>query len=191
MSQRIEPPPVLRIVSCITGRSELLPVVEAELLRAFGPVALKSSPFPFELTDYYQGEMGRGLRRHWLCFQRLFGADELSRSRVVTGRIEEALVEEGNRRVNLDPGYLDLGKLVLASWKAAPDKVYLGQGAWAHTCLRYRSGVFSAPDHSFPDFRDGRFNGFMLQAREVYKRLLREVGREPPPLGKAERKETQ
>ena len=78
------------------------------------------------------------------------------------------------RRVNLDPGYLDLGKLVLASFKQAHDKIYLGRGVWAHTCLRYRAGNFIAPDHSFPDFQDGRFNRFMLQARNLYKSLLRE-----------------
>ena len=76
--------------------------------------------------------------------------------------------------VNLDPGYLDLGKLVLASCKEAPDKLYLGEGVWGHTCLRYRFGAFSAPDHSFPDFQDGRFNSFFTEARGLYKSMLQE-----------------
>ena len=64
---------------------------------------------------------------------------------------------------------------VVASLKEAPDKIYLGRGVWAHTCLRYRDGGFSAPDHSFPDFRDGRFDRFMGQARRTYKSLLQSV----------------
>jgi len=59
-----------------------------------------------------------------------------------------------------------------ASLKEAPDKIYMGQGVWAHTCLKFRWGKFTAPDHSFPDFQDGRFDAFMLEARNLYKSLL-------------------
>jgi hypothetical protein len=116
--------------------------------------------------------MGSDLRRYWYCFRDLMGAQMLAESRLVTGRIEELFAAGGKRRVNIDPGYLDFGKLVLASLKEAPDKIYLGNGVWAHTCLRYRSGTFVAPDHSFPDFKDGRFNPFLLEARRFYKELL-------------------
>jgi hypothetical protein len=68
-----------------------------------------------------------------------------------------------------------MGKLVLASLKEAPDKIYMGRGVWAHICLRYRFGAFTAPDHSFPDFQDGRFFETMLQARDLYRSLLRGV----------------
>ena len=84
-----------------------------------------------------------------------------------------SMVPQFGRAHALDPGYLDLGKLVLASLKEAPDKIYLGEGVWAHTCLRYDSGSFRAPEHSFADFRDGRFDPFMLEARALYKSLLR------------------
>ena len=43
----------------------------------------------------------------------------------------------------------------------------------ALTCLRYDHGEFVAPDHSFPDFIDGRFNDFMLEVRANYRRILR------------------
>jgi hypothetical protein len=174
MSKRVKPAPVLRICSCITGELELVARVEEELTGSFGEISLRSEPFPFELSDYYRAEMGEDLERRWLCFANLFGAESLPRFRLETGRVEELLSSGGRRRVNLDPGYLDLGKLVLASFKEAPDKIYLGDGVWAHTCLQYRDGSFTAPDHSFPDFHDGRFGRFMLEARELLKRLLRD-----------------
>jgi hypothetical protein len=171
MSQPLEPAPVLRICSCLIGDRSLLPAVEAELVRAFGDVALKSPAFPFDDSDYY-----REIERFWYCFGALCGAEFLPDARRTTGRIEASFAVDGKRRVNLDPGYLDLGKLVLASLKQAPDKIYMGRGVWAHTCLRYRFGELTAPDHSFADFRDGRFNGFILEARKLYKSLLRESG---------------
>ncbi len=173
MSKRVKPAPVLRICSCITGEPQLLAKVEEELTSSFGEISLRSEPFPFDLSDYYRAEMGGNLERHWFCFGDLFEAETLLRSRLATGRIEELFSTDGNRRVNIDPGYLDLGKLVLASLKEAPDKIYMGEGVWAHTCLNYRDGRFTAPDHSFPDFRDGRFNEFMLKARDLLKKILR------------------
>lgn len=174
MSKRVRPAPVLRMCSCITGEPRLLTEVEAELTDLFGEIPLRSEPFPFELSDYYRAEMGGNLERRWLCFGELFGAEALPQFRLATGRIEERFSADGKRRVNIDPGYLDLGKLVLASLKEAPDKIYMGEGVWAHACLAYRDGRFSAPDHSFPDFHDGRFGEFMLRARELLKQLLRQ-----------------
>jgi hypothetical protein len=177
MSKRMRPAPVLRLCSCITGEPRLLAKVEAALTGSFGEISLRSEPFPFELSDYYRAEMGGNLERRWFCFGELFGAEMLPQFRLATGRIEERFSTDGNRRVNMDPGYLDLGKLVLASLKEAPDKIYMGEGVWAHTCLIYREGGFTAPDHSFPDFHDGRFGEFMVGARELLKRLLREGSR--------------
>jgi hypothetical protein len=172
MSQRLTPAPVLRLCSCLTAAPNLLAEVEAALVRDFGEIALKSPAFPFDTSDYYRDELGADLTRHWFCFRALFGAEELPEFRLGTAHIEARFAAGGKRRVNLDPGYLDFGKLVLASFKEAPDKIYMGQGVWAHTCLRFQSGTFTAPDHSFPDFQDGRFNPFIHEARTLYKSLL-------------------
>ncbi len=174
MAQAVEPAPVMRLCSCLTALPELLPAVASELVRLFGQVALTSPAFPFDTSDYYRDEMGQDLERTWYCFHELCGAERLADDRLATGAIEERFALDGARRINLDPGYLDAGKLVLASLKEAPEKIYMGRGVWAHVCLRYRWGKFSAPEHSFPDFRDGRFDAFMLQARQLYKTLLRE-----------------
>lgn len=173
MSVRIEPDPVLRVCSCLTARQALLPDIRSELAARFGKIALESPPFDFDTTDYYSSEMGKGIVRHWFCFATLCGAGSLPDMRDITGRIEQAFSVEGRRQVNLDPGYLDMSKLVLASLKEAPDKIYLREGVWAHACLCYKNGRFIAPRHSFDDFRDGRFDGFMMEARNLYKSLLR------------------
>ena len=176
MSTKVAAAPVLGVCSCLTARPELLSETESELVQAFGEIALKSPTYRFDTSDYYLEEMGEGLQRCWYCFDVLWRAEELPQARATTGRIESKFTVGEKREVNLDPGYLDLGKLVLASWKEAPDKIYMGNGVWAHTCLRFGDGTFRAPDHSFPDFRDGRFDAFMLEARALYKSRLRGSG---------------
>jgi hypothetical protein len=173
MSRPVEAAPVLGLCSCITGRPELLPGLERELIRAFGEIALTSDPFAFDTSPYYREEMGEELQRYWYGFRKLWRPERLASYRTATGTLEVAFGKKGRRQVNLDPGYLDLGKLVLASLKEAPDKIYVGECVWAHICLRYDSGSFFAPEHSFPDFQDGRFDRFMLRARTLYKSLLR------------------
>jgi hypothetical protein len=166
---------VLRICGALGGTPGPPPEVESALADAFGPVALRSRAWPFDVSDYYRDELGPEIVRVWYVFRDPCRPEALPDARWATEAIERRFAVEGRRRVNLDPGYLDLGKLVLASFKEAPDKIYLGRGVWAHTCLRYRNGGWEAPDHSFPDFRDRRYDAFMTEARKRLKEL------HPPP----------
>ncbi len=175
MSLKGEPVPVLVMVSILHPAGEVVAPVRDSLVSLFGPVGLESGSWPFDLSGYYGKEMGEDLERIWLCFERLNGADLLPDWKHSCASVEKEFSREGSRAFNLDPGYMDHGKLVLASFKEAPDKLYMGRGVYAHTCLRFRFGGFHAPDHSFPDFADGRFDSFMKQARSYYKGLLREL----------------
>jgi hypothetical protein len=169
-------PLVLRVSSCLYSDPECLEQAVGRLTGLFGQVALRSRTFPFDLSGYYEEEMGEGLSRVWLCFEKLMSPAKLASFKVDASDIEAGLRRSfcGGRSVNIDPGYLDYGKLVLASFKEAPDKIYMGDGVWAHTVLRYGSGRFDAPDHSFPDFKDGRFDEFFVEARSLLRRLLRD-----------------
>ena len=177
MSIAADPEPVLVMVSILQGTGSSLEPAERKLEKLFGPVGLRSDPFPFDLTDYYSEEMGGELQRVWLAFSRLQYADRLPQWKLDCSVLEEEYSSGGSRVLNLDPGYLDHGKLVLASFKAAPDKIYMGSGVYAHTCMRYRFGGFQAPDHSFPDFAAGIFESYMRDSKMYYGSLLRETRR--------------
>ena len=174
MSGQVEVPPAMVIVSIISLEDQLKESTRIQLESRFGKTELESALYPFDLSDYYEKEMGAFLSRRWYCFSKLWDASELVEWKYFCANIENGYLDrKGNRTVNIDPGYLDYGKLVLASFKSAPDKIYMGSGVWAHTCLRYGHYSFIAPDHSFPDFKDGRFNDFMLEARRLYRKILR------------------
>ncbi|MCK4504838.1 MAG: DUF4416 family protein [Candidatus Aegiribacteria sp.] len=176
MSGPVEVPPVLVIISIISLEDQLKESTRILLESIFGKAELASPLYPFDLSDYYEEEMGPFLSRRWYCFSKLKDASELAEWKYFCESIENSFLDrKGNRKVNIDPGYLDYGKLVLASFKSAPDKIYMGRGIWAHTCLRYGHGSFMAPDHSFPDFKDGRFDDFMLEARRLYRRMLKQI----------------
>ncbi|MCD4776407.1 MAG: DUF4416 family protein [Candidatus Aegiribacteria sp.] len=174
MSGPVEAPQVMPMISVITADETLKEETKSILESRFGEIDIISEMYPFDLSDYYEKEMGTELTRRWFSFMELLDASHLADWKYSCVDIENGFLDNnGDRSVNIDPGYLDYGKLVLASFKSAPDKIYMGRGVWAHTCLRYGHGIFTAPDHSFPDFIDGRFNDFMLEVRRSYRRILR------------------
>jgi hypothetical protein len=83
--------------------------------------------------------------------------------------------ESGGRRVNLDPGYLDLFKAVLASTKNASQRVYLGCGIYAEATLFYAHGGFQGSPYTYADYLWPETLSFLTRLRTRYLEQLREV----------------
>jgi len=149
----------------------------ARLAAAFSPVEQRGAAHPFDRTDYYAAEMGGGLQRVLLGFARLEPPGWLVPAKHAAAAVEDALRVDGRRRVNVDVGYVDLGKVVLASSKGRPTKLYLERGVWADLTLTFADGAWHPLPWSFPDFRDGRYHPELLALRERYKAQLRQAGR--------------
>jgi hypothetical protein len=141
----------------------------------WGPEDLVTDPEPFDWTSYYAAEMGDRLQRRFIGFARLVSPSCLPRLKQEATVAEAELADASLRRcVNIDVGYLDLHKVVLASTKQGPLRVALAHGIWADVVLHYRKGRFEAFDRTFADFRSDRYGAFFLRLRELYKRDLGE-----------------
>ncbi len=173
LGPRPGPPPVLVVVGALTSDVGLGETVVADLSERLGGLELTGEPVPFVRTDYYAPEMGRDLVRWYACFGELMPPERLVELKQLTWELEQQHCGEGHRRVNLDPGYLDLFKVVLASFKHGPQKLYLGSGVWADPVLYFRDGAYRELPWTFPDLRGGDHGAFFAAARERYKALLR------------------
>lgn len=139
----------------------------------FSPLDYRGPRHPFDRTDYYREEMGAGLSRVLASFRGLISPLSLADAKLKAGEIEGRFRVEGQRRINVDVGYLDLFKVVLASRKERGQKFYLGQGIWADLTLTYANGKFHPLPWSFPDFASGAYDGDLLAIRGLYKEELR------------------
>lgn len=92
----------------------------------------------------------------------------------MTTNLEQRLANKSNRQVNIDIGYLDDNKVVLASCKRAGQKIYLADGIWADFIARYKYGRYHTFEWSFPDFKDGRYNDDLVKMRAIYLTQLRQ-----------------
>ncbi len=136
----------------------------------FGPTDTHSPEYPFDMTDYYETEMGRGLIREFISLEAVSSPSSIVGMKTRAALIEQRLAgENGCRPVNIDPGYMDCFKIVLASYKEGGQKIYLGEGIWADMTMYYKKGRWLPFPWTFPDFRDGRYDDYLTSLREKYK----------------------
>ena len=124
-----------------------------------------SSPVPFTITDYYQ-DIAPGLVRRFICFEGLAYAGGLPDWKHSSISVE---AESRNPRiVNIDPGYVDGARLVLASTKDHAHRIYLRDGIFAEVTMRFRFGKWTPFDYTFPDFASGVYDEFLSAARNSW-----------------------
>ncbi|HUJ74454.1 MAG TPA: DUF4416 family protein [bacterium] len=165
--------PVKLFAALLYREPEALEAALRALAHCFSAVDHRGAATPFDASDYYAPEMGTGLQRLVVGFSELLPPQELVQAKWQAHRIEHELSVEGRRRVNVDIGYLDRFKVVLASFKARGNKIYLGQQVWADLTLVFQHGRWEALPWTFPDFRAGRFHADLLALRQRYLAQLR------------------
>lgn len=168
--------PVKLLVAILWADADALQAAEAELRAAWGEVDFTGADRPFDRTDYYLDEMGAGLRRRLVTFADLIPPESLRLAKLRCNEVEDRLSSGRGRRVNLDIGYLDHNKIVLASVKYAGQKIHLGDGVYADLVARYKHGRYQPFEWTFPDFRDGRYDEELAQIRRTYLQQLRQRG---------------
>lgn len=139
----------------------------------FGPIDYQGADHLFHDTDFYDREMGGPIYRRIVSHRNLIPPESLTERKCQTNRLEDELREVGARRVNLDAGYLDLHKVVLASMKPAGQKIPLADGVYADLTLRFARGAYQPLEWTFLDWRDGRYGSDLLAVRGLLREQLR------------------
>ncbi len=170
-----EPVPVKLICGILFSDEALLGAALEALVERYGHIDYRSPLYPFTITDYYNGEMGTPIQRLFVAFESLISPGALAEIKVACNALEEALAIAGLRKVNLDPGYIDYDKLVLASAKYNAHKIYLDQGIYADPTLHFEKGAYLAAPWAFPDFKSGLYSEAFLRIRARYKGQLRKL----------------
>jgi hypothetical protein len=171
-----EPEPVKLIASLFAGDPDLLIAAREGLAALFGPIDFASDLMPFDHTDYYRPEFGPDLKRQIVTFERLIPPVDLPAIKCKTNDLEWALAQADRRQVNIDPGYVSLGKMVLATTKDHAHRLYLGQGIYGEVTLTYQQGGFRPWSWTYPDYARDAYCALFNQIRQRYKVQLREAG---------------
>jgi len=137
----------------------------------FGKVLLESDVIPFDFTDYYTKEMGERLLRQWLLFDCSIETDMIADIKKQTILLEKGFSFDGKRRINIDPGYVTLSKVVLPTTKDFSHRIYLRDNIFAEVTLIYFKGKWQSLQWTYMDYRTDTALTFFEACREyIYSR---------------------
>jgi hypothetical protein len=167
-------PPILLLLAAFSRYDDALDWARQRAVEAWGPIERESPRFDFVETGYYDATMGPGLKKVFFTFQQPIDPERLVEIKLASNRWgEEYAAQAGKpepRPLNLDPGYLTLGKLVLASTKDFAHRIYLSRGIYAEVTLQYRHHRWEHHQYTFPDYRREDYQRFFSECRERMKR---------------------
>jgi hypothetical protein len=178
MGQANSPSAVLCLLAAFSRYDAALTWGREKMESVCGPVALASPAFEFTETDYYRSTMGDGLKKQFFVFEQLIDPARLIELKLQTNAWENEYAALGMhaepRPLNLDPGYITLAKLVLASTKDHSHRLYLERGIYAEITLSFRAGDWQPAEWTYPDYRRADFQQFFTQCRDYLKRFPRQ-----------------
>ena len=167
-----KPGNVKLIIGLLFGDNEVFGKAKSLLERKFGRIDFESETIEFVHTDYYAKEMGRNLKRKFLGFEKLLNLNKIYKVKIVTNSIEEKLLKHGKRTVNIDPGYLDMSKLVLFSTKDYSHRIHIDKGIFGEVTLFFKDGSYRAWEWTYPDYKTKIYIDIFNNIRENHKKEI-------------------
>lgn len=174
MSHPKKPQPVLYFLAVMEREKDFFEGIKDYFTSSLGMVVIKSHTFDFStFTSYYEQEMGKPLWKTFYFFEHLKEPDFLVELKHECYSLERQYTDsEGKRRINLDPGYLNLAKVVLATFKDYAHRIYLGSSVFAEVTLIYREGSYQDLPWTYPDYKEPAHKAYFNKARAYYKERL-------------------
>jgi hypothetical protein len=145
----------------------------ANLLETLGETEEITEEMEFSHTDYYKDEMGENLKRRLLLFKSLRKREDLPNIKIKTNEIEKRLSNRGNRTVNIDPGYITLENVILATTKNYTHRIYLGGGIYGDLTLIFKGGTYRPLEWTYPDYASQQIISIFNKWRTILKDSLR------------------
>lgn len=150
--------------------------VSEALVTRYGPPAFRFNPRAFDHSEYYSDEMGDGLLKGFLAFPPPFHPGKLALRKRQTRELEWYYGHEEtdgfHRIVNLDPGYVNLSQVVLATSKNFSHRIYLRDGVFAEVTLLYHAAGWEKLPWSYPDYLIPDVQDFLTQCRFHLKQYI-------------------
>jgi hypothetical protein len=176
MGQVKSPAPVFLFVGGLYSDLIIFDTTKKRLSESFGSTVFESLPFPWDYSEYYRQEIGGPLFRQFIFFHDLIDPCTLSRVKLKTNEIEAHMTKDKRRRVNLDPGYLTLANVVLATTQNYSHRICIGNNIFAEVTLLYGDGTYKPHLFTYRDYQETPCIGIFLQARTILKRWCDQSG---------------
>lgn len=166
------PEPALLFISTLYSNEDAFNHSRKILEENFGETSFISPSLTWDYSSYYKDEIGWPLSRQFIFFKNLIDPGLLADIKLKTNEIEASLSSEGKRSINLDPGYLTLSNVVLASTKNYAHRIYLGKGIYGEITLIYKDDIYKPHLFTYRDYQDRTHIEIFIKAREMLRKML-------------------
>src|SRR4030042_5012347 len=167
MSEPGIPPKAKLFIGIIFSTEEILAAVEKILIKKFGEIDYRTKNIPFVHTKYYR-DMGSARFKVLLSFRRLIRREDIVEIKLFTNKIEKRFSENKIRKVNIDPGYLTLSNVYLATCKEFFLRIDLRKGVYLENEYRYVARRFQPWEWTYPDYLKQDYLFFFHEVRRMY-----------------------
>ncbi|MDD5617866.1 MAG: DUF4416 family protein [Candidatus Omnitrophica bacterium] len=165
--------PVKLIMSIFTPQESLFGTIENILIKKFGPMDFISRVFEFNQTEYYKDEFGSGLKRKFISFKKLIRPEDLWKIKIITNALEDKFAKDNKRQINIDPGYISLANLVLATTKNFAHRIYIKNGVCEEVTLLFMNKTFMALPWTYPDYQTKEIIEIFIKIRSALDSQLK------------------
>ena len=138
--------------------------------KEFGDIDGECEEFSFsdEFSTYYDEELGgKGVRKIY-SFEILVDPARQAEIKEFTNELEKHFSEDGNRRINLDPGFINHGRLMLPTTKPTGFRIPLARGIHTELTLFYARGAWHKFPWSYRDYQSEKVQKFLTAVRKKY-----------------------
>jgi hypothetical protein len=180
------PLPVKLFVGMLSPDPGLFAFCTNTISTEYGLVEFESDILPWNDSEYYRAEMGEGIKRKIVVFERTIDPGSLPSVKHFTNTLEQSLsipdVPGPRRRINLDPGYVTEAKVVLATTKDYAHRLYIGENIYAEVTLRYdkRKRSFVSHEFTYPDYGTQAYRNLFNRTRESLRNALHGITEKVP-----------
>ena len=166
------------IIGVIYHDKDVLEHALSILTDKFGDIEDVSEEFSFseEYSTFYDEELGgEGLRRIY-SFKELVDPEYQAEIKEFTNELELKLSPEGMRLINLDPGFISHGRLLLATTKKTGFRIPLSDGIYTELTLFYARGSWQKLPWTYRDYQTKKVQDFLTKVRRKYLEERKRLG---------------
>lgn len=141
------------------------------LEKKYGKIDYKSKIYDFNFTNYYDKEMDSSeIKKIFISFKKLVNPKRISRIKIHTNKIENKFLNKKNgRSINIDPGLLNMGHIVLPTTKAMGHRIALQRGIYAEITMIFMKKKYNPLIWTYPDYQSPEISEDLVNIREIFR----------------------
>jgi hypothetical protein len=136
------------------------------LIEKFGEIEDVSEEYSFsdDFSTYYDEELGGKGTRVIFSFKDTINPEYQAEIKEFTNEVENRF----NRRINLDPGFINSGRLLLATTKEIGFRIPLKRGIYTELTLYWARGKWQKLPWTYRDYQSERVQKFITMVRKKH-----------------------